>query len=326
MSYEKLRQRILQLKDQKRAIILAHNYQRREIQEIADFTGDSLGLCRRAAETDAQYMVFCGVDFMAETASILNPDKKVLIPDTRATCPLANMLTARIIKDAKRKHKEGAVVLYVNTTAESKAEADIICTSSNAVEVVNALEQDVILFGPDWNLAQYVKNRTRKRIIPIPSYGYCPVHQYFTVNQIRELREIYPREELEVMVHPECSPIVQSSADFVGSTGKMLERPASLGKRIFIVGTEVGLIYPLYKRHKDKSFIPLCHDALCKPMKLHTLRKVYMALKKERPIVKVPKKIAAEARDSIEAMLKQKTAKKDTSFTIHDRTPFNTLS
>lgn len=306
MSYEKLRQKILGLKEQKRAIILAHNYQRWEIQEIADFTGDSLGLCRRAAETDAQYIIFCGVDFMAETASILNPDKKVLIPDIGAVCPLANMLTPREIRDAKRKQGKATVILYVNTTAESKAEADVICTSSNAVDVVNAVDQDTILFGPDWNLAHYVQARTRKKIIPIPKYGYCPVHQYFTANQVRKLREIYPREELEMMVHPECSPIVQSSADFIGSTGKMLERPASSGKRIFIVGTEVGLIYPLCKRHPDKSFIPLCHEALCKPMKLHTLRKVYMTLKTGRPIIKVPDEIATKARDSIEAMLKQK--------------------
>lgn len=197
MSYDVLKDRILGLKEEKRAIILAHNYQRPDIVDIADFAGDSLGLCKRASETDAEYILFCGVDFMAETAAILNQDKRVLIPDARATCPLASMLTPRIIKDAKRKHKGSAVVLYVNTTAESKAEADIICTSSNAVDVVNALEQDTILFGPDRNLAHHVQAKTRKKIIPMPKYGYCPVHQYFTVNQVRKLKQIYPKEELE---------------------------------------------------------------------------------------------------------------------------------
>ncbi len=304
MSYRVLKDKILSLKEEKGAIILAHNYQRPEILDIADFTGDSLDLCKRASETDAEYILFCGVDFMAETAAILNPDKRVLIPDARATCPLANMLTPSDIRDAKREHGKAVAVLYVNTTAESKAEADIVCTSSNAVDVVNALEYDTILFGPDSNLAHYVQARTKKRIIPIPKYGYCPVHQYFTVNHVRKLKQIYPKEELEVMAHPECSPLVQNSADFIGSTGRMLERPASSDKKIFIVGTEVGLVYPLCKRYPDKSFVPLCNDAVCESMKLHTLRKVYMALETEKHVVTVPKDTAAKARYSLESMLK----------------------
>ncbi len=297
-----LKKEILRLKEDKNAIILAHNYQKREIQEIADFAGDSLELCMKASQLkDKNVVVFCGVDFMAETAYILNPDKKILIPDMRAECPMAHMLTLEELKRAKRKHPDAAVVLYVNTLAEAKAEADILCTSANATQIVESLKEDKILFGPDRNLAWYVSQRTDKEVIPIPEDGHCYVHKMFKPADILVLGKEYPRAE--VLIHPECDPEVQELADEILSTGGMLKRVGESPGTDFIIGTEVDMTTRIKMEFPDKNPIPLVKDAICEPMKLHTLQKVKNSLLREEFIVKVPDDIAEKAKGAVERML-----------------------
>lgn len=296
-----LQKEIIQLKEEKNAIILAHNYQTGDIQEIADFMGDSLELCIKASEIeDKDLVVFCGVDFMAETAAILNPEKKILIPDTQAECPMAHMLPASEVKKAKQRHSGAAVVLYVNTLAESKAEADILCTSSNAVKIVESLDEDRILFGPDMNLASYVSGFTDKEIIPIPEGGHCYVHKMFT-GEIFFLREKYP--DAEILVHPECDPEIQEMADYVLSTGGMVSHVKESSKDTFIIGTEVDMVTRLRRENPDKKIVPALSEAICKTMKLHTLQKVKNSLLNEEYIVTVDKEIADKARSAVERMI-----------------------
>jgi quinolinate synthase len=301
-----LLEKIQNLKKNKRAVILAHNYQRPEIQEIADYLGDSLELSFRAAKTDAKIIVFCGVRFMAETASILNPDKKVLLPDENALCPMAGMLPAELVRVYRSKYPNAKVVLYVNTLAEAKAECDAVCTSANSDEIINRIDSETVLFGPDTNLAKYAMNFTKKHVIPVPSFGFCPVHKLFNRESILELKKKYP--EAEVMAHPECDPQVCGVAGFVGSTSKMCREARESSAKEFIVATEVGLIHRLKKERKDALFIPAYEQAICVNMKLHTLEKVYLSLKKERYAVKVPPNIAKPARKAVEFMLETKKA------------------
>ncbi len=296
-----LQKEIIQLKEEKNAIILAHNYQTWDIQEIADFMGDSLELCIKASEIDDKdLVVFCGVDFMAETAAILNPDKKILIPDTQAECPMANMLPASEVKKAKGRFNDAAVVLYVNTLAEAKAEADILCTSANAVKIVESLDEDRILFGPDMNLASYVSSFTDKEIIPIPEGGHCYVHRMFT-GEIFFLREKYP--DAEILVHPECNPEIQKMADHVLSTGGMVNHVKESSKDTFIIGTEVDMVTRLRRENPDKTIIPALSEAICETMKLHTLEKIKNSLLNEEFVVKVDKNIADKARGAVERMI-----------------------
>jgi quinolinate synthase len=296
-----LQKEIIQLKEEKNAIILAHNYQTGDIQEIADFMGDSLELCIKASEIeDKDLVVFCGVDFMAETAAILNPEKKILIPDTQAECPMAHMLPASEIKKAKQRHSDAAVVLYVNTLAEAKAEADILCTSSNAVKIVESLDEHRILFGPDMNLAAYVSQFTDKEIIPIPEGGHCYVHKMFT-GEIFFLREKYP--DAEILVHPECDPEIQEMADFVLSTGGMVNHVKESSKDTFIIGTEVDMVTRLRRENPDKTILPALSEAICKTMKLHTLQKVKNSLLNEEYIVTVDKEIVEKAKTAVERMI-----------------------
>jgi len=292
------------LKEEKRALILAHNYQRPEIQEIADYIGSSLQLCWRAAEAEGiRCIVFCGVRFMAESAAILNPDKTVLIPDANARCPMAAMLPAKKVVEAKRRHPSAKVVLYVNTLAEAKAEADIMCTSTNAVRIVGNLDAEKILFGPDWNLAWHVRRHIAdKEIIPIPEHSYCYVHRLIgNGEEALFLKKEHP--DAEFLVHPECNPNLQLKADFIGSTGQMFKRCYQSNSKEFIIATEVGLIDRLKRELPDKIYLPAMEEAVCHRMKLHTLGKVYEALKKERPVVRLPRKIADRARKGIERML-----------------------
>lgn len=298
-----LQKEIIQLKKDKNAIILAHNYQIGDIQEIADFVGDSLGLCIKATEiTDSDLVVFCGVDFMAETAYILNPYKKIVLPDREAECPMAHMLPADEIKRAKKKYPDAAVVLYVNTLAEAKAEADILCTSSNAVTVVESLSEDQILFGPDMNLASYVSRQVDKEIIPIPEGGHCYVHKMFHTGDIAFAKEKYP--DAVLLVHPECDQEVQDVADEILSTGGMMQYVAQSDKQTFIIGTEIDMITGLKRENPDKTIIPLLSEAICDNMKLHTLEKVKNALLNEEYLVTVDKEIADKARNAVERMLK----------------------
>ncbi len=297
-----LQNEIIKLKEEKNAIILAHNYQIGEIQEIADFMGDSLELCIKASEIeDTDIVIFCGVDFMAETAALLNPDKKILIPDTQAECPMANMLPAGEVRKAKERHPDAAVVLYVNTLAEAKAEADILCTSSNAVKVVESLDEDTILFGPDMNLAWYVSEKTDKEIIHIPEGGHCYVHKMFT-GEIFFLREKYP--DADIIVHPECNPEIQKMADYVLSTGGMVSHVKESPKDTFIIGTEVDMVTRLKRENPDKTIIPALSEAICETMKLHTLEKVKNSLLNEEYVVAVDPEIADKARTSVERMIK----------------------
>lgn len=292
---------IQRLKGKRKAVILAHNYQRPEVQDIADFVGDSLELSLCAAQTDAKVILFCGVDFMAETAAILNNDKTVLIPDRNALCPMAAMLPAELVQLYREKYPASRVVLYINTLAEAKAYCDAVCTSANSAEIVNRMDAETVLFGPDWNLAQYAKDYTDKTLVPIPKFGFCPVHMLFNKEAILALKKLHP--DAEVLAHPECPPEVCEVADFVGSTSKIYRQALVSTSRKFIVATEVGLIHRLKKGRGDVTFIPAYKEAVCAHMKLHTLEKVYLSLKHMRYEVTVPPQIMALARKAVDVML-----------------------
>ncbi len=296
---------ILKLKKQKKAIILAHNYQRPEVQEIADYVGDSIELSRKAMlEKEAEIIVFSAVDFMAESAAILNPTKKVLLPTLGARCPMAQMLTVDEIKRAKAKYSKAPVVLYVNTLAEAKAQCDICCTSANAVEVINSLKADTILFGPDRNLAEYCAEKTGKTLIPLPEYGFCPTHLLFQPEDVTVLKQQHP--EAVVMVHPECSHEMRKAADFIGSTSKMCQYAKESNAKTFIVGTEEGLLHRLRKENPGKQFLTAYEGAVCPNMKLTTLDRLYASLKEEKYVVKVPETVAKKARKALERMFELK--------------------
>ncbi len=292
--------RIDGLKKRTNAVILAHNYQIPEVQDAADFTGDSLELSRKAAALDAAVIVFCGVHFMAETAAILSPGKRVLLPEPGAGCPMANMITGRELRMWKEKYPGRKVVCYVNTSAEVKAESDICCTSSNAIAVVNWLGEDEVLFVPDKNLAAYVARETGKRIIAWD--GYCFVHHKFRPADIIAAKARYPGAE--VWVHPECPLDVIDLADKVLSTGKMVVEARTTKAREVIIGTEKGIIYRLAKENPSVRFYPARDSALCVNMKMTTLEKVLAALEGKVPPVTVPPAIADRARGAIQAMIK----------------------
>ncbi|RLC73388.1 MAG: quinolinate synthase [Chloroflexi bacterium] len=297
---QKIIDQILQLKEQRRAVILAHNYQRPEIQDIADFVGDSLELSQRAAQTDAEVIVFCGVRFMAETASILCPDKVVLLPDPNAGCPMADMITAESLRQEKREHPEATVVCYVNSTAEVKAEADICCTSANAARIVSQLPgQDSILFVPDQYLGHFVATRTGRSLILWP--GFCPTHVRIRREDILQMREKHPGAK--VIVHPECRPGVIELADEVLSTGGMIRFAQKTESRELIVGTEIGIIHRLKKENPGKEFFPAQERAICPNMKLITLEKVLFSLREMSPEVKVPEGIRLRAKVAVDKML-----------------------
>lgn len=293
---------IEQLKEEKNAIILAHNYQPKEIQDIADFMGDSLGLCIKASEEkDADIIVFCGVNFMAETAYIINPEKKVLLPDFMAGCPMADMLTQEELQKAKKEHPDSSIVLYVNSRAKSKSEADIVCTSANAGKVVGSLDTDSYIFGPDYNLGHYANKDNNKEVTIVPKDGHCFVHKMFKPEDIIKAREKYP--DAKIVVHPECNKDVQDLADYVESTGGMMKLGKDPEIKQLLLGTEVDMVTRLEKEFPTKEFLPLREDAICDSMKLFTLEKVRDALKEEKYEVTVDKEIADKARVSIQRML-----------------------
>ena len=296
-----LTQKILQLKKEKKAIILAHNYQRPEIQDIADYTGDSIELSRKAMqEKDAELIVFSAVDFMAESAAILNPRKKVLLPCLGARCPMAQMLTVDEIRRAKKAYPNAPVVLYVNTLAACKAESDICCTSANAVEVVKSLDSEIVLFGPDKNLAEYVGEKTGKKIISIPENGFCPTHLLFQPEDVTVQKIQHPNAI--VMVHPECSREMRKVADFIGSTSKICRYVKESNAKDFIVGTEEGILHKLRKENPHKNFYLAYEGAICPNMKLTTLDRLYGSLKEEKHVIKVPQSVAKKARASLDRM------------------------
>lgn len=296
-----LSEKILKLKKEKKAVILAHNYQRPEIQDLADYIGDSIELSRKAAEEkDAEMIVFSAVDFMAESAAILNPGKKVLLPCLGARCPMAQMLTVDEIKRAKKLYPKAPVVLYVNTLAVCKAQCDVCCTSANAVEVIKSLDAETILFGPDKNLAEYVSEKTGKTLIPLPENGFCPTHLLFQPEDVEVLKMEHPHAI--VMVHPECSSEMRKVADYVGSTSKMCRYAKETNATDFIVGTEEGILHRLRNENPEKNFYLAYEGAICPNMKLTTLERLYSSLKEEKNVVKVPEAVAKKARGSLERM------------------------
>lgn len=293
--------KILQLKKEKQAIILAHNYQRPEIQDIADYVGDSIELSRRAREEqDAKIIAFAAVDFMAESAAILNPDKRVVLPCVGARCPMAQMLTGEQLQLWKQKYSQASVVLYVNTLAEAKAECDVCCTSANAIDVVEALNAETVLFGPDRNLAEYVQEKTGKNVVPIPARGFCPTHVLFMKDDFLERKRTAP--EAVVVVHPECSKEVREIADFTGSTSQICRYVEASSASSFIIGTEVGILHKLRKENPDKHFLPAYTEATCNAMKLTTLQRLYNSIKTEQYPAIVPRTVAKKARQALNRM------------------------
>jgi quinolinate synthase len=299
MKKEKLVEEIIRVKKEKKAIILAHNYQPDEVQEIADFVGDSLELSRKAAEVEAEIIVFCGVHFMAETAKILAPSKKVLLPDIKARCPMADRLSGKDLRWMKEQNPGRKVVAYVNTTAEVKAETDVCCTSANAVKVVNSLPDEEIIFVPDRNLASYVMNQTGKRLIVWD--GCCPIHEGIRVKDIEEQKRLHP--EAEVWAHPECRPEVLEKVDRILSTGQMRRESPKSGAKAIIIATEVGLLYQLRKENPDKKFYAAREKAVCQNMKRINLKKVYKALLREKPEIILEESLAQKAKEAISRMV-----------------------
>jgi quinolinate synthase len=299
-------ERIQKLKRELNAVIIAHNYQIGDVQDIADFVGDSLELSQKAAQIESEMIVFCGVHFMAETAAILSPKKTVLIPEIDAGCPMADMIDGSEMREWKKQYPGSEVVCYVNTTAEVKAECDVCCTSSNALEVVDSLDGDEILFAPDKNLAAYVARFTKKKIIPWD--GFCYVHNNILVEDVEEKRRLFP--DAEVWVHPECRPEVIDAADKVLSTGKMVKEARETKKKTIVVGTEAGMVYRLKKENPDKDFYPAKELAFCFNMKKIDLNGVLRSLENRVFRVEVPPEIRQKALGAIEKMIHIKGEKK----------------
>lgn len=292
--------KILRLKKERQSIILAHNYQLPEVQDIADYRGDSLELSRIASSTEAKVVIFCGVHFMAETASILCPDKTILMPDINAGCPMANMITAEDLRELKKRHPKAVVVGYVNTSADVKAELDICCTSTNAVEVVNSLKDaEEIIFVPDKYLADFVSKRTGRRLIAWD--GYCPTHVKIMPEDI--IRQIRLHPKAKVIVHPECTPEVIALADEALSTGKTTKFVKESPFKEFIIGTEVGLVHRLSKDNPGKKFYPASELAICPNMKRTNLEKILWSLEEMKYEVRVPDEIRQKAKKAIDKML-----------------------
>ncbi len=295
-----LQDRIKELKEERNAIILAHNYQIGEVQDIADYKGDSLGLSQKAAKSDADVIVFCGVDFMAESAAILCPDKTVLLPELSAKCPMAAMITAESLRAEKEKHPDAVVVCYVNTTAEVKAESDICCTSANAIKVVNSLDDNEIIFVPDKNLALYVAAHTDKKIIPWE--GYCPSHHFIQRSDVLTVKA--RRSEAEILVHPECKPEVIELSDKVLSTDGMIKYVKKSKAKEFIIGSETGILYRLRKENPDKRFYPASDRAVCPGMKVNTLDAIVKSLENMEHKIIMPEDIRVRSKQALDRMLK----------------------
>ncbi len=291
--------KINKLKKEKNAVILAHNYQLPEIQDIADFVGDSLGLSIEASKTDAEMIVFCGVNFMAETAAIICPDKKIVIPDVNAGCPMADMIKVQDVRRLKAQHPGHVVVAYINTTADVKAESDYCCTSGNAVKVVEKLLDKEIIFIPDKYLGDYVSRQTGKKMVLFN--GFCPIHVRILPEHIKQAKQRHPKAV--VVVHPECLPEVVAMADEVASTGGMIKYVKGSPSQEFIIGTETGIIYRLQKENPSKKFYPATVLAVCPNMKRITLEKVLWSLEENKTRITVSEETATKARLAINRML-----------------------
>ena len=295
-----LEERIQNLKNDLNAVILVHSYQRPEVQDIGDYVGDSLGLCIEASRTDAEVIIFCGVHFMAESAKLINPGKTVILPDYNAGCPMADMASGEDLRKLKMEHPEALVVCYVNSTAEVKAESDICCTSSNATQVVESLPRDrEIIFVPDKYLGGYTAQQTGREMILWQ--GYCPTHQKILPEDIQKRREEHPGAV--VLVHPECTAPVIQEADHVGSTGFIFNYCCDSDEKVFIIGTEHGIIHRLKKYNPEKTFVPATDRALCPNMKLTTLSSVVRSMERLETKVEIDGDIADKAFKPVERML-----------------------
>jgi len=296
---KQLREKIAGLKEELGAVIVAHNYQRPEVQDIADFVGDSLELSRQCTEVDAQTIVFCGVRFMAETAAILNPNRTVLLSEGSAGCPLADMINIDELREWKQRYPRASVVCYVNSSAEIKAESDICCTSANGVKVVESLPNDDILFVPDQNLGHYISTQTKKNIILYP--GFCYVHHRLKPEQVNLAKRLHP--DAQMLVHPECRPEVIDLADAALSTSQMLRYVKAGSSNSFIIGTEEGLLHRLRLENPGKSFYLLTNSQICTDMKKTTLETLAQTMEKRQNIVTVPEAIRIKAKQAVDRML-----------------------
>ena len=299
---ENLKKKILKLKHERNAVIIVHNYQRDEIQDIADISGDSLALSQAAVRADAKVIVFCGVEFMAESASILNPDKIVLLPVKEAGCPMADMVTIEGLKEKKKQYPDAAIVCYVNSTAAIKAESDICCTSSNAIQIVKSLtDYKEIIFIPDKNLGMYVQDNVPDKKI-ILWEGFCPTHIRVSKEQVLKTKELYP--EAKILAHPECNPDVLSISDYICSTGGMFKYVKTSKSKSFIIVTESGMLYGLKKTNPDKDFYVPTERLICPTMKLTTLGWVAYSLEAMEHQIKITGEIKGKAYRVLERMLK----------------------
>jgi quinolinate synthase len=300
MNTQEISNRIHELKIQRKAIILAHNYQPSDIQEIADMMGDSLELSRKAAETDAEVIVFCGVAFMAETAAILNPGKTVLLPHRTAGCPMADMITPEDMKAIQKEHPGVPIITYVNSTAAVKAESTVCCTSANAIKVVQSFKDDkTVYMAPDQNLAMYAAGHTDKQVFYWK--GYCPIHHNLSSEQVQQTRDEHP--EALFIAHPECRPEILKMADLVTSTSGMLKFVRESEHQSFIIGTEEGIIHPMRKASPGKKFYPAARGLVCPDMKKTTLDDVVRSLETLEPRITVPEEIRVRALSAVERML-----------------------
>jgi len=298
-NFNKIKEKIAELKKELGAVIVAHNYQRPEVQDIADFVGDSLELARQCVEVDAQTIVFCGVRFMAETAAILNPARTVLLSEGIAGCPLADMINVDDLRQWKQRYPRAAVVAYVNSSAEVKAESDICCTSANGVKVVESVPNNDILFIPDQNLGHFISTQTKKNIILYP--GFCYVHHRIKPEQVRMARRLHP--DAEVLVHPECRPEVVALADAALSTSGILSHAKASSHNSFIIGTEEGILHRLRQENPDKSFYLITNSQICTDMKKTTLGTLARTMELRQNIVTVPEEVRLKAKQAVDRML-----------------------
>jgi len=297
--FNQLKERVAKLKEELKAVIVAHNYQRPEVQDIADFVGDSLELSRQCTEVDAETIVFCGVRFMAETAAILNPKRTVLLAEGSAGCPLADMITVDELREWKRRYPQASVVCYINSSAEIKAESDICCTSANGAKVVDSVPDNDILFVPDQNLGHFVSTQTKKRVILYP--GYCYVHHRLKPEQVKLAKKLHP--DAQVLVHPECRPEVIALADAALSTSQMLGYVRASSHQSFIIGTEEGLLHRLCLENPDRSFYLVTNSQICTDMKKTTLEILVQTMQFRQNIVTVPEAIRIKAKQAVDRML-----------------------
>lgn len=303
MNRSELVKKISELKKEKNAVIVAHNYQIDDVQEIADVVGDSLALSQYCESGSADVIVFCGVHFMAESAKILSPEKTVLLPELHAGCPMADMVTADELREMKKKHPEAAVVCYINSSAEVKAESDICCTSSNALKVVKSIKEKDIIFVPDKNLGTYVSTMVPEKNI-ILWEGFCVTHHRIRIEDVKKIKELHP--DAQMLVHPECQDDIVKMADFVGSTKQIIDYATESKNNKFIIGTEMGVMYKLKKNNPRKEFFLMSQGLICPNMKKTSLKSVYNALNEWKYVITLEESIRLKAKKSLDRMLEIK--------------------